>query len=363
MGNPRFTEEDLYRGRDDLPRSRDIDQDSFNNCYFVSPMGALADRQPERIRDAISYDAASGSFRVRLYEADGAGAKPVTIEVTQDEIRDNLKRGGGSTVDNAFLGLRDSPIWPAVIETAYAKQADANPQDGLAEGYANREWGHPRDAMFALTGDRGQDLGGAVGQPIGTEALGERIRGALEQGRPVTLGTLPEPGTKQDGLLDAHAYMVQGVSTDKNGETILRLRNPLGDNRGAGEGRDTGRAEIEVNLREVVDAGGFYGVNIGPAPQAPPSQGQQPGSGAGTGGIGTGDGRMDALLSSLDDPAAFRRELANLASSVDGHAFRAEGRLQRQEEQAAGIGPEPAAPPPVQGAEHAPEHAPRAMRL
>ncbi|MEQ1514316.1 MAG: hypothetical protein ABL934_16800 [Lysobacteraceae bacterium] len=56
-----YTAADLY-GTDGRPRASDIDQDRLFNCYFLAPMGALGERQPDRIRDAIRIHAGSGAL-------------------------------------------------------------------------------------------------------------------------------------------------------------------------------------------------------------------------------------------------------------------------------------------------------------
>lgn len=354
MSGPRFTEEDLYRGRDNLPRARDVQQDGLNDCYLLAPMGSLARLQPERIRDAIVYDPATASFNVTLYRDRGGTPEAVVVPVSQDDLRDNLRRGGGSTVDNAFLGLRDSPIWPAVMETAYARLHDSNPADGLDEGYGAIDWGYPRDAMYAITGEHGTDISASEGVGLGANAVAQRMSEALAQGRPVTLGTLPEPGPDQDGLQDAHAYMVEGVRYDRSGDPILQLRNPLGHNNGGGEGRDRGGASTEVNLREMIDRGGFWGANIGPEPPTPRREAAYDPDGP----VKTGNAYVDNLFASMHDPAAMRQALAGLADSPDGLAIRAENHTAAQTH-----APAEAAAPAQPAPATLEEPATRAMRM
>lgn len=365
MSGPRFTEEDLYRGRDNLPRARDIQQDNLNDCYLVAPMGSMAQLQPDRIRNAISYDPTTTNFNVTLYRDNGGSPEAVVIPVSQADLRDNLNRGGGSTVDNAFLGLRDSPIWPAVMETAYARMHDSNPADGLDEGYQKIEWGNPRNAMYALTGEHGTDIEPAQAATLGANAVAQRMSDALAQGRPVTLGTMPEPGAAQDGLQDLHAFMVQGVTHNRAGDPILQLRNPLAHNNGSGEGRDHGRATTEVNLREMMDSGGFWGANIGPGPVPSPAPTRESAYDP-NGPTKTGNPHIDTLFASMNDPAAMRQALAGLANSPEGQAIRADNQAQWQAQQTQAATQSPrtqdaAATPPPQP--HNEEQAPRVMRM
>ncbi|MBP6748678.1 MAG: hypothetical protein KA144_03480 [Xanthomonadaceae bacterium] len=166
MSKPRFTDRNLYDA-DGMPDRDDIRQDALGDCYFVATLGTVAGQQPDRIRNAIVYNSERQTFSVTLYEKekDKDGKEtivPKTIEVTQAEIADNIdKRKGGSTADNTG---RDENIWPAVMETAYAKSKDADPaKKGLDEGYTNitnrngEPGGLANDAMLAITGVAGSE--------------------------------------------------------------------------------------------------------------------------------------------------------------------------------------------------------------
>lgn len=168
MSKPRFTDQNLYDA-DGIPDRDDIRQDALGDCYFVSTLGVVAGQQPDRIRNAIVYNSDRQTFSVTLYEKekdkDGKETGTIlqkTIEVTQAEIADNIdKRKGGSTADNTG---RDDNIWPAVMETAYAKTKDSDPaKKGLDEGYTNitnrdgEPGGRANEAMLAITGVPGSE--------------------------------------------------------------------------------------------------------------------------------------------------------------------------------------------------------------
>ena len=66
-----YTAADLY-GPDGRPHAADIRQDDIYNCYFLAPMGALSEQQPDRIRDAVRFNPETGDFNVRLYRPPSA---------------------------------------------------------------------------------------------------------------------------------------------------------------------------------------------------------------------------------------------------------------------------------------------------
>jgi Calpain family cysteine protease len=263
----RFDAADLY-GPSGTPREKDLEQDNIDDCYFVATMGAIARSQPERIQDAITYDAKTRTFNVTLYKESARGdAEAVTIPVKQRELGDNLKRGGASKVDNN--PGTDGPIWPAVLETAYAKLNDSDWSNGLAQGYKFLDQGgFSRDATFVLTGERGTDLTApkklSVDEKV--EWLSDRVSDALADDRPVTLETRIERGADgaQDGLADNHAYTVNRIYTDHNGDVRVQLRNPWATNNGVGEGKDKSQPIISVKLETLVATGGLERFHIGP---------------------------------------------------------------------------------------------------
>jgi len=273
---PRFDASDLY-GAGGRPRETDIKQDGVSDCYYVATLGAVAERTPNQIKNAISYDSSTGTFSVKLYKNewdwDTMGYKQVTIEVTQQDILDNLTRRGGSTVDNN--PGTDGPIWPAVMETAFAKMNDTKWSDGLAQGYRSIEWGWAKDAMRAVTGTTGDVLKGMQMFDTATQAeiLYMQVSGAMTDGRPVTLSTDPEKPDfwadvtgrpTQDGLVDNHVYMVDRIYKNSSGEVMVELRNPWGNNNNVGEGKDTASAIVTVKLETLLETKGLECFNVGP---------------------------------------------------------------------------------------------------
>jgi hypothetical protein len=315
-----YTAADLY-GVDGRPRAADIDQDDVYNCYFLAPMGALGERQPDRIQDAIRFNAETGDFTVNLYRPPNAQEKsqgqtrPIqeSITVSQEDIRRNIAEDGGGTVDNSRE--RNGPMWPTVIEAGFAELYGRNPKGevNLGQGYrtigAVTGGGALSDGMYALTGESGRSLQIQVantppmqptgpdhvkrpepppfraplqGAKLGLDAVYAEVEQAVMAGKPVSMAT--QGRDVRDGLEESHAYMVVGVSRDQqNNEALITLRNPYGNNQRAGEGNQNIGAgwkdenpEITVSLNRLVRDGSFAEFNIGPAPRVQTQQPQQP---------------------------------------------------------------------------------------
>ncbi|MFQ6309044.1 XVIPCD domain-containing protein [Lysobacter capsici] len=314
-----YTATDLY-GADGRPRASDIDQDRLYNCYFLAPIGSLGERQPDRIRDAIGFNADAGEFTVTLYrppsmQERGQGkADPIreSIVVSQEDIRRNIRERGGGTADNNRE--HDGALWPTVIEAGFAELygRDSQGRINLSRGYDiigdETLGGSLSDGTYALTGESGRSLqirnpnappmrptgpdhvarpepppyrAPLHGAKLELDAVYTEVEQALANGRPVSMAT--QGRDVQDGLEEGHAYMVMGVSRDpRTNEAQVTLRNPYGNNRLADEGNhniganwNTNNPEITVNLNRLVNAGSFAEFNIGPAARV---QSQQQGA-------------------------------------------------------------------------------------
>jgi len=294
-----YTDQQLY-GANGQPQSIDIKQDLVFNCYLVSSMGALAEQQPNRIREAIRYQPDTnhpdgGVFNVTLHHP---ARGPVEVPVTQADIEHNIQKRGGGTADNKS----GSPIWASVMETAFAKLYDPDPQNkSLDDAYkvigSETRGGSLHEAMFALTGEIGHNLryGNA---PKGSSAPpgnnGEAppfdvplhnsnitrfsdangaytlLRGALDADKAVTLST--RNAAANDGLMPHHAYIVTDIEQreKKDGASAIwiTLRNPYAHNQNSpAEKNDTSKPHITVSLDKMLDNGVLGEFNLGPAPR------------------------------------------------------------------------------------------------
>ena len=305
-----YTAADLY-GADGRPRASDIDQDRLFNCYLLAPMGALGESQPDRIRDAIRFNAETGDFTATLYRPPSAQERsqgqtsPIqeSITVSQEDIRRNISKHGGGTIDN---DRPDGPLWPTVIEAGFAELYGRDQQGrvNLNRGYNTigdvTRGGALSDGTYALTGESGRNL--QIKSPeapplvptgpdhvkrsepepfrapsrnfiVGLDAAYAEVEQALAANRPVSMST--QGRNVRDGLEESHAYMVVGVSRDpQTNEALITLRNPYGSNERAGEGNHNigagwtvGNPEITVGLDRLVRGGSLADFNIGPAPR------------------------------------------------------------------------------------------------
>jgi len=341
MEQRKYSNKDLY-GKSGHPVASDIKQGQLGDCYLLASMGSLAFQQPALIESAIRYDAERESFRVSLYEAQrnllGFKKEPkkVDVEVTQADL------------DIDFTRTRNFPapspdsrpaVWPAVIETAYAKHA-VRPGEILKDGFDRIDnGGWPKDALFALSGAPADQLSGTRLKNQKLSDVYEDLKHDLDERRPVVLSTNPVNLTREDGLLSSdkgagHAYMVEGIRKVDD-QVKITLRNPWGHNMAPEHGVHSKDATVEVDLKTITENGHIQVFDRGArspvgveaieneAKQSEPSREE----------ARTGDQELDALLNSLGDAGATAVALRDLAASPDGQQFRATGQEQYAEQQ------------------------------
>jgi hypothetical protein len=305
-------------------------------------MGSLAFQQPALIESSIRYDAERESFRVALYEAQRGllgfkkAPRPVSIEVSQADLVAASARTGNLPTSPSGVTLA---IWPAVIETAYAKHA-SKPGESLAEGFEHiGHGGWPKDALYALTGKDVDQLTDARLKDRELSDVYEGLKKDLDEHRPIILTTRAVTLAEEDGLVTSdqgagHAYMVEGIRR-VNDQIKLTVRNPWGHNMDPTHGIHTQDPTVEVDLETITDNGHIQIFDRGapptPSDTKPKHENQERISPQNE--VHTGDRELDALLNSLDDPGAMSVALHQLAASSEGQQFREIGKDQYAEQE------------------------------
>jgi len=234
-----WTDADLYQGD---PSGADINQDGVGDCYLMATMGAIAHANPQVIRDRIDYHPATGEFDVTLWD----GRQWRHIAVTQADIDTNIAARGGSSVDTPNPGVvnRNAALWPAVLESAYAKVKA--PGDGI-QGIDS---GLTPPALEALTGNNGDWIIPAT-EWFTTQHIDTQITEAMQNNQPVMLSTSVFGGD----LASQHVYAIEGIAGTGSDATVT-LRNPWG--------ADDGPAVIQARLGDLIGTNPLGGLGLGP---------------------------------------------------------------------------------------------------
>lgn len=196
----------------------DVNQNYLGDCYWCASMAAVAQAQPEAIRNAIK-DNGDGTFDVTLYKS----GKPVVVKV--DNKFPSTAGGKMSYAGEGDQKDGKTELWPAILEKAWAI---LNDQKG--NGYEQIEGGLPGDAVESITGKAPTDYDPAS---MSGKQIVKVIQTALDNKNPVTCATLGEESVTAElkkhfdgyGFHADHCYSFYSVNVE--GETLM-LRNPWG---------------------------------------------------------------------------------------------------------------------------------------
>lgn len=235
----RWTDKNLYPHD---PTAADVRQDSIGDCYLDSTMGAIANANPQWIKDRIHYDDTTGNFDVTMWD----GHEWKHIAVTQDDIDTDIQQNGASWLDN---GQPNAALWPSVLESAYAKLK--YPNQSLADALGNKtgigQGGYAQDAMEALTGNRGTNIN-PENVWLTNQHLDQDIARALANHEPVTISTTPDGAP----LEQSHVYIVEGI-TGTGSDAQVTLRNPWETN--VNTPINTPAPSVTVRLGDLIGSG------------------------------------------------------------------------------------------------------------
>ncbi len=197
----------------------DINQHQFGDCWFVSSLSAVAQKDPQFIQDGIKKNT-NGTVSVRIWDKDGNNR---WVTVTPDLPTDT----NGSPISTYGNG----DTWSAYYEKAFAlTYKDENGESG----YGGIEGDDPKNSAPFLTGHSGSDItrsGGFLDLQSVPDTRFSTLKQNFDAGKAVTVSTPDDENLDKDHPAEwggtyhsNHAYYVRGFTPD--GRIILG--NPWG---------------------------------------------------------------------------------------------------------------------------------------
>ncbi len=210
----------------------DVVQGSIANCYMVGAFSAVAQQNPDAIKNAIK-DNGDGTYTVSFFENQGYGRAFKQVSVTVDG--DMATSASGT--QRYGKSREKSELWVGVLEKAYAEWKGGYETIGNG-GYAT-------EVLEALTGNRASATSTTA---TSTDALFSRIERASSSGAPITAGTHgKDSGVDYNGtgVYAWHVYTVLGTSQE-NGAKYVELRNPWGNTEPGNDGKNDGIFKMKM---------------------------------------------------------------------------------------------------------------------
>jgi len=201
----------LFKGP---PTPQEAVQGGLGDCFYVASLAAVAEVQPEAIKQGIS-DNGDGTYSVRVFGKTSDG----TFVPQLFQVNGEVPVAPG--VGQVFTQSEDGSRWASLYEKGFAA---AN------EGYANIDGGIPPTALEAITGKPASWTNIEKMSP-------NEVWGVLQGAGTVPMVAGTEPVRDDDpyyasrlgvrGLVPGHGYTVLGTSTEEGQRSVL-VRNPWG---------------------------------------------------------------------------------------------------------------------------------------
>jgi hypothetical protein len=205
-------------------------QGELGDCYFISSLGTIADKNPSAIEDMFINNG-DGTYTVRFY----AGTYGYTYNASNGSYSDGFQNGTGTaqyvtvnldlpTTTSGMLVYSDygsmynnsnNTLWIALAEKAYAEwnQTGAEGRDGT-NTYNGIQGGWMATVDAQVLGHNATDY-------YMNTATQQELVSALQSGLSVTIGTIND----EYGLYGSHAYAVTAYNASTN---TFTLYNPWG---------------------------------------------------------------------------------------------------------------------------------------
>ncbi|MGP9744186.1 C2 family cysteine protease [Brachybacterium sp. AOP29-B2-41] len=188
-----------------------VQGDSFGDCWFLATLASVAAQNPELIAENIELvhgpTPDEDYWIVTLYE----NGEPVEHVVTQDEL---VKDGVRGRIDHDTGSYSERISWMSIYERAAVEHVGGD--------YGDLEANFAGKGFDMITGDSGS---------LSINAGFDSIRADLEDGKSVVTSTPPGwllGGAPDGDVVDGHVYIVEGLSTNQEGEEVIVLVNPWG---------------------------------------------------------------------------------------------------------------------------------------
>lgn len=212
------------------PKPWDIKQGQLGVCYFLSVLSALAKSQPDLLKKNL-VDDGKGNVIVKFFHPENGKPFYIKVQKTVPNLPSNLK-----FIDNDCLWAQ--MYLKAFVASEFGKMSDYHTYGKVAKNYKLLEGScYPTLPMRMLTGKDTEieEFSSAHGQ--NDEArLYSRIKGSLSDSGVAVCDFTPELDAKKmprssvfyEGIIHIHAYSIEKVYKDSNGQKWLVMRNPWG---------------------------------------------------------------------------------------------------------------------------------------
>jgi hypothetical protein len=203
------------------PKAGDVAQGYIGDCYLISAMGAVAAANPQAIMKLFSSTKPKQtSYTISLFLRDGKGGFSKHSVTVDTNLPSKLQGMQKESPVYGQLGkdLNDgqTPMWPALLEKAYAQLIGGYDQIG--------QGGYPERAMEAFTGVAST----SEQVPQGDADVLAKFKEYQKAGKAVVCGTLDsKQATSKSGFEGASDGPYSMMLTNDTGDQVELVENSL----------------------------------------------------------------------------------------------------------------------------------------
>ncbi len=213
----------LY-GPGGIPLDTDIAQGDIADCYFLSSLGIVAERAPQRIQAMINPNG-DGTYTVRFIDGKTADYVTVNSMLPVDSNGMFVAAGYGS-----FASTSTNVLWPSLIEKAYAQLAGegwSRAYDGkTANSYDSLNYGQDIPSLAQIAGLSAKDVVLVPTTDVKASMKQENLLSTQLLDNHIVLADTPDDQKLRHGVIQNHVYMATGydATTQK-----INVTNPYDD--------------------------------------------------------------------------------------------------------------------------------------
>lgn len=213
---------------DGSPRPEDVKQSRLGLCYFFAVLSTVAEKDPELIKNSL-VDDGKGNVIVRFFDPSDGSPYYVKVQKTVPQIPESCK-----FVSNDCL-------WVQMYLKAFVASGFSGVRGYLIKGFGKKNYryaeGGQMDLVMRMITGRNTEIKNALTLLLSKqEELYKKIEKTLSKSGYVTCDFSAHLNVikmiwgapSNEGLVRGHAYSIERVYEDEEGQKWIVIRNPWG---------------------------------------------------------------------------------------------------------------------------------------
>lgn len=214
---------------DGSPKPEDVKQGNLGLCYFFAVLSTVAEKNPDLIKESLVEDG-MGNVMVRFFNPNNGAPYYVKVQKTVPELPNKLK----------FIS--NDCLWVQMYLKAFVASGFSGARGYIIGGLGRKNYKYAEggfmDLVMRMITGKNTEMKNALSVWMSSkEKLYNKIEKSLSDSCCVTCDFSPHlnvvkmqmGGMSNEGLVRFHAYSIENVYRDENGQKWIVIRNPWGN--------------------------------------------------------------------------------------------------------------------------------------